>query len=1719
MRQSTVYQTQCCAFVFFMLCFIFTGLIKNHAYAAKRTTALCTANLNGNTDQSLPPIADFGTVPSATNPDTLYICNGQTIYTNNLSQNSNTYLWNFGDGYTDNQTNTSHTYQEPGTYILSLTAYSNIPDECQANHGEIFNDCPEGVICDGPIIYNFTNYNEAPNYTQSYMVFDSYGNLLNTYDNIVEAKQHSNGEFIVVINYDNNDVVPSNTLAGLYEQVENGECLDFGSYSLCNFQHNSVYPTYSNAYGAYLIRVVLPGQLTWNPTTMPPYHIIESHDAFDGFGGGIWYSYYTLTNENNQAFAFGDTIVFCIPEGGQSICCQTIIIPSTPGGIADNDAPNRLASTPLNNKLLNEADTATLVVVVMPSQAPDIACISTICGNDTAQYYTSAVCSAYTWDIAGGHIIDGQGTAQITVVWDNIATGLINLNADCGDEYCTLPSTASVPILSSAVEIAGNSHICQQEISSYSLPLWGSTVYQWSIDPPQAGTIVAGNGTQQVEVQWTNASATLQVYYYSTILNCGGAANLSVEPYPAFAINSIDNVCEGTQSTVTSNMPGYAYTWSVIGGDIVSGQNTDAITVMWTTSGMATVNATPNDSTVFCNTLAIMNVEVVPYPLMPTITGETFICPAETYLYSASPLQNNTSFIWSVVGGTIQSGQNTPNISIVWDDTTAYSLSVIRQSYTSPACSSLAATLPINSLSAAGSLSIMGNDTICPASIENYYTSPLASDLLHEWSISPASAGQIILGQGTATISVQWADSVFNNVVLRASLCGQNIDYAIAFAHIPQPVISQSNILCSNGTTTLSIADNDISQYVWFDEIGNNLSNNATLDISEGGIYGVEVVNNAGCVGKALINISQHTAPIARILASGDTVCTQTMLDRPLFAIDGTNYNFEWTMNNVAIANNNLPLYTHNATDQIAAFAYQVAVTDTSNGCVSLSNVLSIVQDSCIGNGGTGIGTGIDTTGTGTGTGGILCQADNTHFIDFSAAAIGNNCQSIVLNQLSLGDFLGFTIHWGDGSQQILNGNTAMHTYPDSIGIYNITLLGTFEHPDTTLTCNIGIRRTYYIPFSARFDIEPACLGNNWTFQDRSYYLPITTVNNWTWDFGDGSPTVSGNQMATHAYNTAGTFTVTLTISDGNCSVSKSQTIEVLPAPTLDFSVSGGTCMGNMLYFTADSINNANSYTWNFGDGSNVVGSANATHQYNNIGTYTVSLEVLNELGCVVATMPQTLNIQAAPTPEAITASDTLLCMGESATLTAPNGIAYLWTNGSTNSTIQANQSGNYVVRVTTDTGCDYTTAPVAIQTIPLPDATIYPSSDTLYLCHDAINDTIYVQPDSNYVYTWLPNGGNSHQEAVLNTPISFYVNYSVTVTDTQTGCTASDSVIKLTSNPPYPPNVIVNATSACEGESVVLTTEHDWYGNFVWTNGVHADSITVSTSGEYGVFIVKNGCVSDTSELEQVYINPLPNVALFPVGCYELCAYETLSMPAEEGATFQWFFNGNPIGDNDAELIPTEDGDYYVIITNATGCSDTSGVLHLQINMDCPSSLLPISLLDFGGTAVSKGNQLYWASASEINCAYYTLSYSPDGNRFSPIANINGQGNSNVTHQYHYLHEHKAPLSYYSLSQTDINGVSRHLSTIVVRGNSDKYNAVLSVYPNPTQTSLQVNYESNQVQATKLQIYDVVGRLLYQQNADIEYGTNLWTLDIAHLPSGLYYLHLNGEVQRIVKE
>jgi PKD repeat protein len=117
---------------------------------------------------------------------------------------------------------------------------------------------------------------------------------------------------------------------------------------------------------------------------------------------------------------------------------------------------------------------------------------------------------------------------------------------------------------------------------------------------------------------------------------------------------------------------------------------------------------------------------------------------------------------------------------------------------------------------------------------------------------------------------------------------------------------------------------------------------------------------------------------------------------------------------------------------------------------------------------------------------------------------------------------------------------------------------------------------------------QTGCFPLNVNFTDNST-AGSGTISTWFWDFGDGS--TSTQQNPSHVYNSAGSFTVTLRVSNSSgCTktFTRTQYINITSGVHADFSyTSSGLCAAPAV---ANFINTSTSptpltFTWAFGDG------------------------------------------------------------------------------------------------------------------------------------------------------------------------------------------------------------------------------------------------------------------------------------------------------------------------------------------------------------------------------------------------------------------------------------------------------------------------------------------------------------------------------------------------------
>jgi PKD repeat protein len=117
----------------------------------------------------------------------------------------------------------------------------------------------------------------------------------------------------------------------------------------------------------------------------------------------------------------------------------------------------------------------------------------------------------------------------------------------------------------------------------------------------------------------------------------------------------------------------------------------------------------------------------------------------------------------------------------------------------------------------------------------------------------------------------------------------------------------------------------------------------------------------------------------------------------------------------------------------------------------------------------------------------------------------------------------------------------------------------------------------------------------------------------YTWDFGDG--TTGSGSTPTHTYTSAGEYTVTLVVNDGEESSAPATTLASIGnhAPVAQAGGAYGGVRNEPIAFvgtgSSDPDGDALTYAWDFGDGATGTGPT-PTHAYTSLGNHTVTLVV-----------------------------------------------------------------------------------------------------------------------------------------------------------------------------------------------------------------------------------------------------------------------------------------------------------------------------------------------------------------------------------------------------------------------------------------------------------------------------------------------------------------------------
>ncbi len=589
------------------------------------------------------------------------------------------------------------------------------------------------------------------------------------------------------------------------------------------------------------------------------------------------------------------------------------------------------------------------------------------------------------------------------------------------------------------------------------------------------------------------------------------------------------------------------------------------------------------------------------------------------------------------------------------------------------------------------------------------------------------------------------------------------------------------------------------------------------------------------------------------------------------------------------------------------------------------------------------------------------------------------------------------TYAWSFGDAGTSSATSPSHNYTTP-GSYNVKLIATDGNG-----CMDSVTRLAYVyvgVINAAFTgPTTACVFANVTFTNTS-----STHITRTWNFGDGSPTTT-TVNGTHAYSSPGTYTVTLTITNGPCTQTVTHPITITPGPGANFTISPTIPCPAPVSVTHTGTGPAGTlYSWSF-NGAPGTGSP-ASYTYGSNGVKTITMIATDPVTGCRDTVSKTdtiynLILEARGTPFEGCVPLTVSFSGNAIT-TVPTGLqapypqpvtSWSWDFGDGSAPVSgATPSHTYTlvgiytatVTITTANGCT-TTDTVWIQ-VGAPPQVIFTGAP-LHVCYGdhipvTFTPTITVGPVDEYRWDFGDGGG------MIDSPASAYVThtfllpgfFTVEVIPYYRGCPGAPYSITdyVTVDSPM---AIIAADVLCNprnrvvfGDSSLGDDTHLWiFGDgFTSTadNPIH-DYPALTT---YNVTLATYNAASGCRDTDFFSINLIPAVPNFTASDTVICKYESVtflsSYTGSVPGTYAWSIDGFGVNNTPAFTDTFYVPGWHTIklqITDQNGCID-SVVKNNYILVGKPtpnftgspvSGCKPLTVLFTDGSSAATGTSL----------------------------------------------------------------------------------------------------------------------------------------------------------------
>jgi len=621
-------------------------------------------------------------------------------------------------------------------------------------------------------------------------------------------------------------------------------------------------------------------------------------------------------------------------------------------------------------------------------------------------------------------------------------------------------------------------------------------------------------------------------------------------------------------------------------------------------------------------------------------------------------------------------------------------------------------------------------------------------------------------------------------------------------------------------------------------------------------------------------------------------------------------------------------------------------------------------------------------------------------FISSDSIVCKNSPVTFTASNSNAANISSYTWRFGDGVSISDSTNSITHIYTKPSD-YNVTLIlkdinGCIDSITKSLSIQVNGPTS-----SFRSAIAGACTNATVNFIDSSYSDGIHPIQQWKWNWGDGSSQNFTAPPFTHTYGLPGNYSVLLQVTD-----SKGCTDSILKPNAVTISKPEAVFSADTLFCTFQAVNFYNSstgpglvYSWDFGDG-NTSNLQNPVHLYTAEGTYSVTLNIKDIYGCT-GSVSKNNYVKIANPKADFKLSDSIgscppLVINFTNTSTGYSNAIWDFGDGNTSSAVNPSHfystAGIFNVTLTISIGGGCITKKTKQIKIT------GPTGSFSYLNNmgcDPLETQFKANTGKNISFIWDFSDGTTVPTSdsvishVYTTPGAYLP--KMILVDTS-GCrvpiTGTDTikVFGIAASFNHSDSML------CDSGTVQFTntsTSNDLIVNYLWNFGDGTTSATANPlhgynqPGTYNTSLAvttQKGCKDTVDNLTSIRINPSPKISI--QGNASACVPAVLnfsgiiSNPDTSTISWKWdFANGNiSTQQNPAAQNYSSAGTFTIkaIASSTNGCTDTvSKIIDIY---PLPSLTTSADEAVCAGASaslkVSGAQSYFWSPAAYLSCS-----------------------------------------------------------------------------------------------------------------------------------------------------